>query len=283
MPPLTIFDHRRDSAGLLYVYPVLSRRSGGLSIGINLNPNNACNWACRYCQVPNLQRGSGPLIDLERLDVEFRSLLEEVASGEFFERHGIPKDQRAIRDIALSGNGEPTSSKELPKVIGLIGRILAEYDLLGKIKLVLISNGSLMRRDKVQQALAHWGELGGQIWFKLDSATTEGMAAINLIQMTPQTVLENLKAAARLCPTFIQTCVVAIEGEAPSAKEQVAYRDFLQSALDEGIELAGVLIYGLARTPLQPGAEDISPVTLEVLEAYGDAARGLGLETKVHL
>ena len=214
MPPLTIFDHRRDSAGLLYVYPVLSRRSGGLSIGINLNPNNACNWACRYCQVPNLQRGSGPLIDLERLEVEFRSLLEEVASGEFFERHGLPKDQCAIRDIALSGNGEPTSSKELPKVIGLIGRILAEYDLLGKIKLVLISNGSLMRRDKVQQALAHWGELGGEIWFKLDSATTEGMAAINLIQMTPQTILENLKAAARLCPTFIQTCVVAIEGVA---------------------------------------------------------------------
>jgi len=97
------------------------------------------------------------LIDLERLDVELRSLLEEIASGDFFERHGLPEDQRAIRDIALSGNGEPTSSKELPEVIALIGRILAEYDLLGNIKLVLISNGSLMRRDKVQQALAHWG------------------------------------------------------------------------------------------------------------------------------
>ncbi|MEI6354740.1 MAG: radical SAM protein [Methylococcus sp.] len=283
MPPLTVSDHCRDSAGLLYVYPVLSRRSGGLSIGINLNPNNACNWACRYCQVPDLQRGSGPPIDLERLETELRSLLEDAASGDFFDRHELPADQRSIRDIALSGNGEPTSSPALREVVGLIGGIVAEQNLLGHIKLVLISNGSLMRRDSVQQALAHWGELGGEVWFKLDRATTEGMAAINQIQMTPDTVLENLKASARLCPTFIQTCVVAMKGEAPSAKEQAAYRAFLERALDEGIELAGVLIYGLARKPLQPGAEDISPVTADVLEAYGDAARGLGIEAKVHL
>ena len=43
---LAINDHRRDSAGLRYVYPVISRRAGGVSVGINLNPNNACNWAC---------------------------------------------------------------------------------------------------------------------------------------------------------------------------------------------------------------------------------------------
>ncbi|MDX9945398.1 MAG: radical SAM protein, partial [Azonexus sp.] len=34
-------DHSRDSAGLRYVYPVISRRAGGVSVGINLNPNNA--------------------------------------------------------------------------------------------------------------------------------------------------------------------------------------------------------------------------------------------------
>ena len=39
-------DHSRDSAGMTYVYPVVSRRAGGVSIGMNLNPNNACNWRC---------------------------------------------------------------------------------------------------------------------------------------------------------------------------------------------------------------------------------------------
>jgi hypothetical protein len=42
---LTTNDHSRESAGLRYVYPVISRRAGGVSVGINLNVNNACNWA----------------------------------------------------------------------------------------------------------------------------------------------------------------------------------------------------------------------------------------------
>ena len=34
-----------------FVYPVLSRRSGGISIGVNLNPDKICNFDCIYCQV----------------------------------------------------------------------------------------------------------------------------------------------------------------------------------------------------------------------------------------
>ncbi|MEZ0245224.1 MAG: radical SAM protein, partial [Methylophilaceae bacterium] len=59
-PQLDATDHDRDSAGMTYVYPVVSRRARGVSIGINLNPNNACNWRCIYCQVPNLTRGAAP-------------------------------------------------------------------------------------------------------------------------------------------------------------------------------------------------------------------------------
>jgi wyosine [tRNA(Phe)-imidazoG37] synthetase (radical SAM superfamily) len=55
---LTVADHDRGSAGLTYVYPVVSRRAGGVSVGINLNVNNACNWRCIYCQVPGLTRGA---------------------------------------------------------------------------------------------------------------------------------------------------------------------------------------------------------------------------------
>ena len=57
---LNVSDHSRDSAGLKYIYPVVSRRAGGVSLGINLNVNNACNWRCVYCQVPGLTRGGPP-------------------------------------------------------------------------------------------------------------------------------------------------------------------------------------------------------------------------------
>ena len=86
MPPgtvatLKVSDHDRDLAGLTYVYPVLSRRAGGVSIGINLNPNNACNWHCAYCQVPDLVRGRAPAIDLARLEAELRGFLADLIHG----------------------------------------------------------------------------------------------------------------------------------------------------------------------------------------------------------
>ena len=44
-------DHSRLFEQNLYVYPVLSRRSRGISVGINLNPDKVCNFDCVYCQV----------------------------------------------------------------------------------------------------------------------------------------------------------------------------------------------------------------------------------------
>ena len=57
---LTVSDHNRSFIDMTYVYPVVSRRAGGVSVGINLNPDNACNWHCAYCQVPGLVRGAAP-------------------------------------------------------------------------------------------------------------------------------------------------------------------------------------------------------------------------------
>ena len=57
---------------MTYVYPVVSRRAGGVSIGINLNPNNACNWRCVYCQVPDLKRGAAPAIELKKFTASLR-------------------------------------------------------------------------------------------------------------------------------------------------------------------------------------------------------------------
>ncbi|MFW6132705.1 MAG: hypothetical protein ACOC8F_02320, partial [Planctomycetota bacterium] len=44
-------DHRRQWRDCLYVYPVIARRSHGLSIGVNLNPDKRCNFGCAYCQI----------------------------------------------------------------------------------------------------------------------------------------------------------------------------------------------------------------------------------------
>ncbi len=110
-------DHARDSAGFTYIYPVVSRRAGGVSIGVNLNPNNACNWACVYCQVPDLQRGGPPPINLAQLEDELRAMLTQIVHGDFMQTR-VPENARRINDVAFSGNGEPTMSRNLARHCG---------------------------------------------------------------------------------------------------------------------------------------------------------------------
>lgn len=279
---LTTADHSRDSAGLTYVYPVVSRRSGGLSIGINLNPNNACNWRCVYCQVPNLRRGTAPAIDLSLLDSELRGFLGEVSQGDFYRRFAVPPGQQTICDIAISGNGEPTSAAQFDRVVELIGAAARDFGLLGQVKLVLITNGSLIRREPVQRGLRRFGELGGEVWFKLDSATETGMSRINGVQHTPAGVLRNLEATAPLCAVWLQTCLFAFDAKPPSEQERLAYLDFLRQALRLGIALRGVLLYGLARPSMQPEAPRLAALPAAWMESFAGDVRRLGVDAKLN-
>src|SRR5512139_3458823 len=196
--PLTPRNHDRDNAGMSYVYPVVSRRAGGVSVGVNLNPNNACNWACVYCQVPDLTRGTAPDIDLAQLEAELRAMLTDILHGDFMQTR-VPEGGRRLNDIALSGNGEPTSARAFPQVVELIGRAMADFGLIGQIKLVLITNGSLADRPRVQDGLRKMAALNGEVWFKFDSATAHGMRTVNQTRIAPDKHFERLAVAAHLC------------------------------------------------------------------------------------
>ena len=262
---------------MTYVYPVVSRRTGGVSVGINLNPNNACNWRCIYCQVPNLKRGGPPPIDLVRLEEELRRMLAEIVHGDFMARH-VPEDMRRLNDVALSGNGEPTSAPEFATVVSTIGRVLADYDLLsGGIKLLLITNGSLTHRAYVQAGIKQMAALNGEVWFKFDRATSAGMRLVNDTETAPERHYQRLKQIARLCPTWIQTCMFALDGTPPDEMEVTAYLANLARTKTENVPLMGVLLYGLARTPMQPEASHLSPLPETWLNNLADRIKALGL------
>jgi wyosine [tRNA(Phe)-imidazoG37] synthetase (radical SAM superfamily) len=272
---LSVTDHSRDSAGLRYVYPVVSRRAGGVSVGINLNPNNACNWRCIYCQVPGLTRGAAPAIDLPLLEKELGGFLHELQHGDFMQR--VPPDARRINDIALSGNGEPTSAQEFAEVIELIARHKP-----ADLKLVLITNGSLMQRDSVQLGLRRMAQLNGEVWFKLDRASQSGMEVVNDTKMTMAKVRENLATAISCCPdTWLQTCWFALDGVAPSARDEDDYVDFLKGLLRSGIMPRGVLLYGLARPSMQAEAPRLSALSNQQMENFAARIRNLGLDVRV--
>lgn len=278
---LTITDHRRDSLALNHIYIVDSRRAGGLSIGINLNTNNACNWRCIYCQVPNLRRGNAPQANLELLEHELASVLDDILHDDFFEKYNIRSENRIIRDLAISGNGEPTTCKNFDLVIELIGRILETSGLNKRLKPVLITNGSLVNQTRVQRGIAYLSELNGVVWFKLDSATNAGLKKINNASTSITKIRRNLEITANLCPTWIQTCVFGQEGEPPSKQEQDEYIQFLSSLSGPSSGLKGVLLYGITRPSQQKEASSLSRLPSGWLDQFANRIKNNGLEVKV--
>jgi wyosine [tRNA(Phe)-imidazoG37] synthetase (radical SAM superfamily) len=279
---LTVSDHNRDVSGMKYIYPVVSRRAGGVSIGINLNINNACNWRCVYCQVPNLTRGTPPPIELDLLEKELRTFLNYALHGDFMERY-VAQGDRQLKDIAFSGNGEPTSAKEFPEVIFLVDKILREFNLLGDaaitkqinpIKLRLITNGSLMDKQSVLDSVSHLAKCNGEVWFKVDAGTKEGIARINDVTLNPESHIARLKKCAAVCPTFIQTCMFGFDGESPAEADIVAYLALINQMKDA---VQGVHLYGLARPSYQAEADRLSRLPEEWLEAVAQRIRQLGL------
>jgi len=276
---LSISNHDRDLAGLVHVYPVVSRRAQGVSIGVNLNPNNACNFRCVYCQVPGLNRGSAPPIDLNLLEAELSAFLEVATQGAWMEEC-VPEGSRVIRDIAFSGNGEPTSAEPFDDIVTTVAHVADSFGL--EVPLVLITNGSLASSARVQRGLEVLAANNGVAWFKLDRATDEGIREVNDWPGGVDATWKNLKETAARIPTWIQTCMFGRDGSPPSDEEVQAYLDLLARAQAEELPLRGVLLYGLARQSHQPEADSLERLTLEWLESLAARVRALGLECQPH-
>ena len=279
---LNVADHNRDVSGLTYIYPVVSRRAGGVSIGINLNINNACNWRCLYCQVPNLTRGSPPPINLNLLENELRNFLDYILHGDFMERY-VAEGDRKLQDIAFSGNGEPTSAKDFPEVLKIVEKLLNEFGLLDsslghQIKVRLITNGSLMDKAYVLESMHYLAKMNGEVWFKVDAGTSEGIAKINDVNITILSIINRLKLCAQACPTFIQTCMVAIDGHLPTEDEIASYISLVEKVKND---IHGVHLYGLARPSMQAEAERLTRISPEWLNDVAVKIRSTGLQTFV--
>lgn len=279
---LTTACHDRDVAGYRYVYPVISRRSGGLSIGINFNTDNTCNWRCIYCQVPDLQLGAAPPLKLDVLEAELLSFFAELKSGSFYQKFELEKVDYTVKDIAISGNGEPTSLKLFAEAVEKIGSIARAERILPASQFILITNGSLLHLPHVKEGLKKFSEYGGQIWFKFDSATDSGRRRLNNARLNTQSVSRNLRIAADFCPVWLQTCLVNVNGLGLIEHERDAYFNFL-SEIQKHKLVQGIMLYTIARPSFQPEAATLSPVSIEQMRVFADEISSLGFQVSVNV
>ena len=273
---LTITDHNRKTFKGKYIYPVVSRRAGGLSLGINLNTNNACNWQCIYCEVPDLVRGKPDSINLKELEVVLDYWLDQIINQSFLNQYTQNKTE--FKDIAFSGNGEPTASKQFKDVIKILIKKINEYKLTKKITIRLITNGSNMSNPNVKEALSLMNNFSREVWFKIDQINEEDVKTINQVNLSKATVKRNLEAALDSSPTVIQTCLFRLNNKLPSKESLDAYIDFLKTYEKK---IKGIHLYSLARLSEQSSDYELTRLTEPELESIANKIKLLNIPTQI--
>ena len=275
-------DHPREWGDNLYVYPVISRRSAGLSIGINLSPDTACDFNCVYCQVERSAPPEAEAIDLTRLREELGRMLSWAADGSIFSRTPfghLPARLRRVNDIAFSGDGEPTTCPVFAEAVALAAELKAAFGL-SEVKIVLITNSCHLATPTVARALQIMDVHNGEIWAKLDAGTQETFERINRCNFPLTHVMENIIAAARVRPICIQSLFMNIQGQAPSSDELAAYIDRLKEVVAAGGMIKKVQVYTVARRPAEAF---VTPLSAAQLRAISERVqRQTGLPTQAY-
>jgi wyosine [tRNA(Phe)-imidazoG37] synthetase (radical SAM superfamily) len=280
--PLSIRRHPRSLEGNRYIYAVHSRRSRGISVGINLNPDKICNFDCIYCQV---DRTTEPLfrdVDETLLAEELESVLLRARDGSLFQAPpfaSVPGPLRRLADVAFAGDGEPTT---YPRFREVVLRVIGVKERLGLqgLKIALLTNATVLDRPAVREALALLDGSDGEIWAKLDAGTeayyrevcVPGGAGFSKI-------LANILDAARVRPIVIQSLFLRSAGTPPSDGEIGAFCGRLKEMVAAGGKIRLVQVYTVARPPAVASVTALSDAEVDAITRRVARETGLPAES----
>ena len=260
-----------------FVYPVLSRRSGGISVGVNLNPDKVCNFDCIYCQVDRTTTSETRFVAIDQLLRELEEALLLVAGGELFGHEKFsqtPAELRRLNDIAFSGDGEPTTYRNFDEIIAACAELKRRLGL-DAVKMVLITNASMFHRPHVQRGLEILDQASGEIWAKLEAGTEEYFKLVDRTTIPFRQILDNITAAAQVRPLVIQALFMRVHGQPPSEAELEAFCDRLNDITAAGGRLKLVQIYTVARLPAEIFVAPLTDTEVDAIVALVEARTGL--------
>lgn len=288
--------HPRNWRNFRLIYPVVSRRSKGLSIGVNLNPDRVCNFDCVYCEVDrhDFQEGVGPVrlpplgivrpvVDLRQIELELGQMLYMAKSGTIWQEpefQNVAPTLQRLNDIAFSGDGEPTSYPKFAEAVKLVIDLKAQAGFANSdVKIVLITNATELNRERVKAGLRLLDNANGEIWAKLDAGTPEYYARIDKTNFPYNRILQNILETAQARSINIQTMMLRLDNQGPSEDEIAAYCQRLRDILAQGGQLKMVQLYTVARPPAQSNVSSLPHAELNIIADKIRQTTGLTVET----
>ncbi len=239
--PRNYFDNR-------LVYLMVSQRARGLSVGVNLNPDQNCNFRCVYCEIRRDQSAGGSRVDVHVMVSELERMLSWIRRDKIRELAcyaTVPADLLRFRNVSLSGNGEPTLCPNFSEVVRSLVHLRAQ-DPHSFFQLVLVTNATGLHLPEVRQGL-EWFTAQDEVWAKLDAGTQAGMDRINRSRVPLAKVLDNILLVGRQRPVVIQSLFASVHSESPSAEDIEEYVRRLTELRDAGAQIALVQIYSAHR------------------------------------
>ena len=268
--------HPRTLGAQRYVYAVLSRRAGGISIGVNLSPHKACNFDCTYCQVDRRTPGAEKTVDLAVLRDELRATFAAASSGALGAEARFataPAELRRVVDVAFSGDGEPTNEPWFPDAARIVHAERAAAGLAVPIR--VITNATVLHVRRVAETLRALdapgpGGAGLDVWAKLDAGTEAAYRLVDRSRVPFERVLANLLLCARERTTTVQSLFARHHGAAPAPEEIAAWAARLRDVREGGGRIGWVQVHTVSRPPAE---SFVQPLTADELERIADAAR----------
>lgn len=246
----TAFDRSRDWLGNRFVYAVISSRAGGLSLGVNMNPDRLCNFDCSYCEVDRRAPSLEHQLQVDVMAAELHRTIVAVRQGQLRSRpwyQSLPAELVQLRHVALSGDGEPTLAPRFVEAVQAVARVRA---VGGFFKIVLLTNGTGLDQPEVLRGLDVLTK-SDEIWIKLDGGTQSFIDKVNRSNVPLEKILANIQLVGRQRPVVIQSLFPAINGEEPPAEEIQEYGQRLKELKAGGAQISLVQIYSAARPGVQ--------------------------------
>jgi hypothetical protein len=208
-------------------------------------------------------------IDLDVLAEELETMLGRAFGGSMRELPGyesMPEDLLRLKEVALSGDGEPTLCPMFAEVVQTVVHLRAKRTF-PFFKIVLITNATGLHLTHVQEGLKLL-TTRDEIWTKLDvgdearlqqinrpkspaapKLQSEGGSPLNSPRVTLEYIMENILALGKQRPIVIQTLFPLLDSPELTPRDVTAYADRLNELKQRGAQISLVQIYSAHRRP----------------------------------